>query len=83
MMVHREVASRFLLFAVELLENQVQEKVDVQLETTFAAGSTEQIHELMVVELCLEEVVERYRRAGAWDHETTHASFNMEHTNFI
>lgn len=66
------------MVSIELPKDQMQEQVNVESETAL-----EERHELVVVELGLEEVVEGHVRAGTGDLDAAHAALDEEDADLV
>lgn len=71
-------ARRGLLRSVELLVDQVQEQVHVELEVAL-----EEVHELVGLELRLEEVLDGDEGAGAGHLDVSAGALDGEDTDFV
>lgn len=76
--IPHQVHKPWLSFVIELLHDQMQEKVNIDSHL-----SVKEVHELRVVELSLQQVVQRYLCVGAGNHHDTAAPVNGEYTNFV
>jgi hypothetical protein len=75
-----------LLIAIELLENQMQEKIHVDPDSpipTPVPPLAKQIHELVVIELRLQQPVERYLGERAGDHHATLRPLDLEDARLV
>jgi hypothetical protein len=75
-----------LLIAVELLENQMQEQININPDSPVAApiaSFSKQIHELVVVKLRLQQPIEWYLRKRAWNHHATLRPLDLKDTRLI
>lgn len=64
--------------SVEFLHDKMQEKINVHPES-----SLKEVHELSVVELRLQEVVQWNLSVGTWNHQIATTTIQREHTDFV
>ncbi len=64
--------------AVELFINQVQEKVDIELQCLL-----KQAHVLIIVELCAQAFLQRHLRARSWYLYASHAALDKKDTDLV
>jgi hypothetical protein len=67
-----------LLGSVELLVEEMQQQINVELEVAL-----EQSHELVGLELCLQEVLNRHQGTGSRDLDVSSRTLKTEDTHFV